>query len=154
MTEFSNIKIMIVEDNPGMLTIMSAILRGLGFPNQKFAEDGDAAFKLMPQYGPDLIITDIRMPKAGGLQFIRSVRSDLRDPINTTQILVVTAHATQTDVRSCLASGIDHFLAKPFTPRSLAQRLNALISEKREFVREPGYFGPRRHAPSASIQLQ
>ena len=131
-----------------MRTITSMVLRGLGVPNQRFAEDGEDALRLIREYTPDLLITDINMPKVDGLELIRTVRHDFPAPLNTTQILVITGYATAADVRSCLASGVDHLLTKPLSPAALAQRLNAMITEDRQFVRVKDYFGPRRNAPS------
>ena len=149
MADYSTARILLVDDSLPMRTITSMILRGLGFPNQRFAEDEDTAFQLIREYTPDLIITDITRPSADGLQRIRTVRNDFPSPLNTTQILIITAYATEAHVRACLASGVDQMLIKPLAPASLALRLNVLMTEDRQFVREGGYFGPRRNAPSA-----
>lgn len=150
MADHTDVKVMIVEDNLSMRTIISTVLRSLGFSNQGFAEDGHVAFRLIPEYAPDLIVTDIKMPNGDGLDFIRAVRNKFPEPFNSTPILVITAHATERDVRESLASGIDQFLTKPLAPKSLAQRLNVLIEEERDFVREGDFFGPRRNAPSTA----
>lgn len=150
MPSRSSVKILLIEDCHPMRTITSMVLRSFGFLNQRFAEDGETAFQLVREYAPDLIITDITLPDIDGRQLIRRIRHELATPLNTTQILVLTAYATEVAVRSCLACGIDQFLAKPLAPAALAQRLNAMIDEERKFVRQNGYFGPIRYAPSGA----
>jgi two-component system chemotaxis response regulator CheY len=136
--------VLVIDDNVGMRSIMTAVLRALGFTAIRLADDAIEAQKLIPQVKPDLIITDLKMPVLDGVTFVRNLRADESNPFSEVPIIVSTGHTEEKHVRACIAAGVDQFLAKPITGRALAERISRALSPDREFVRVRGYNGPRR----------
>lgn len=145
-----NVNILVVDDNVGMRSIMTSLLRALGFPSIKLADDGEEALAIMHKVQPDLIITDLRMPVIDGIQFVRTLRADVENPFSTVPVIVATGHTEDRHVRACLAAGVDHFLAKPVTGQKLADRILRVINDERVFIRSDDYIGPKRPAALAA----
>jgi CheY-like chemotaxis protein len=134
----------VIDDNVGMRSIMTAVLRALGFTEIRLADDAVGAQKIIPQVKPDLIITDLKMPVLDGVTFVRNLRADESNPFSEVPIIVATGHTEEKHVKACIEAGVDQFLAKPITGRALAERITRALSPDRQFVRIGDYNGPRR----------
>ena len=147
--------VLVIDDNVGMRSIMTAVLRALGFTEIRLADDAIEAQKIIPQVKPDLIITDLKMPILDGVTFVRNLRADESNPFSEVPIIVATGHTEEKHVKACIAAGVDQFLAKPITGRALAERITRALSPDRQFVRIGDYNGPRRpmgrNYPTAEI---
>lgn len=87
------------------------------------ASNGEEGEQLITQQNPDLIITDVMMPKKDGLQLCR----DLRNKGNSTPLIMLTARSQEVDKVLGLELGADDYLAKPFGVRELIARVKALL---------------------------
>ena len=139
-----NLVVLVVDDNVGMRSIMTAVLRALGFGSIRLADDAIEAQKIILQVKPDLIITDLKMPVLDGVTFVRNLRADESHPFSEVPIIVATGHTEEKHVRACLEAGVDQFIAKPITGRALAERITHALAPDREFIRTGTYNGPRR----------
>lgn len=142
--ELSAIRTLVVDDHESMRSILSAILRALGFRILRSAKDGVEALRTIPVFRPDLIITDLRMPIMDGITLVRQLRADETNPFHQIPIIMVTGHAHEQNVRAAWAAGINEFLAKPVTGRDVADRIRRVIEDDRPFVRTEDYIGPAR----------
>ena len=136
--------VLVIDDNVGMRSIMTAVLRALGSTEIRLADDAIEARKMIPHVKPDLIITDLKMPVLDGVTFVRELRADESNPYSEVPIIVATGHTEEKHVKACIAAGVDQFLAKPITGRALAERISRALSPDRQFVRIGDYNGPRR----------
>lgn len=136
--------VLVIDDNVGMRSIMTAVLRALGFTEIRLADDAVEAQKIIPQVKPDLIITDLKMPVLDGVTFVRNLRADETNPFSEVPIIVATGHTEEKHVKACIAAGVDQFLAKPITGKALAERITRALSPDRQFIRTGEYNGPRR----------
>ncbi len=136
--------VLVIDDNVGMRSIMTAVLRALGFSEIRLADDAIEAQKIIPQVKPDLIITDLKMPVLDGVTFVRNLRADESNPFSEVPIIVATGHTEEKHVKACIAAGVDQFLAKPITGKALAERITRALSPDRQFIRTGDYNGPRR----------
>jgi CheY-like chemotaxis protein len=136
--------VLVIDDNVGMRSIMTAVLRALGFTEIRLADDAVEAQKIIPQVKPDLIITDLKMPVLDGVTFVRNLRADESNPFSEVPIIVATGHTEEKHVKACIAAGVDQFLAKPITGKALAERITRALSPDRQFIRTGDYNGPRR----------
>lgn len=141
---YPDVKILLVDTSPGMRGILSAVLRGLGFPSIHSANDTDHAKRMMQMVKPDLLILDLRPPLWKGLRFVRELRFDVDNPYSTVPIIVATGHTEEKHVRACVAAGVDQFLAKPISGQAMADRITQVILGDRVFVRTTNYAGPQR----------
>ena len=148
--------VLVIDDNVGMRSIMTAVLRALGFSEIRLADDAIEAQKVIPHVKPDLIITDLKMPILDGVTFVRNLRADESNPFSEVPIIVATGHTEEKHVKACIAAGVDQFLAKPITGRALAERITRALSPDRQFVRAGDYNGPRRpmgrNYPTAEVE--
>lgn len=109
---------LIAEDEPQMTMIIEYILAGRGFECVS-ARDGVAALELFREAEPDVVLLDVTMPRMGGLEVCRRIRSTSQVPI-----LLVTAHGEADDILAGFEAGADDYVSKPFDPRVLGTRVD------------------------------
>jgi CheY-like chemotaxis protein len=118
--------IMVVDDNPDIVTVVKTLLEGKGYKVQA-ACSGQEVFILLAKQKPDLIILDIMMPRMDGLE----VLTRLKSYSNTRLIPVVLLTAKQPD--EAIYGGYDiwadSYITKPFTNPQLLNVINRLIGE-------------------------
>ncbi len=90
--------------------------------------DGGAAVDACRAQRPDLAVFDVMMPGVSGLDAIHTIRHDA--DLSDLPVILLTARAQEADVESGLRSGADDYITKPFSPRELASRVEALLSSR------------------------
>jgi two-component system, OmpR family, response regulator MtrA len=91
--------------------------------------DGAAAIDACRDLKPDLAVLDVMMPGMSGLDAIRVIRSD--EAMADIPVILLTARAQESDVETGFDSGADDYITKPFSPRELASRVQALLARPR-----------------------
>ncbi len=89
--------------------------------------DGAAAVDACRAEKPDLAVLDVMMPGVSGLDAIREIRSD--PSLADLPVILLTARAQESDVETGFDSGADDYITKPFSPRELASRVEALLTK-------------------------
>ena len=89
--------------------------------------DGAAAVEACRAQKPDLAVLDVMMPGVSGLDAIREIRAD--PALADLPVILLTARAQESDVETGLGSGADDYITKPFSPRELASRVEALLAK-------------------------
>ncbi len=142
-----NIKILIVDDQDFIRSMLRQMLGVLGAREIYDAIDGEDAWEKLPIIEPDLIIADWEMQPMNGLQFTRRIRSDENSPNPYIPIIMMTGHSDLDRVMIARDSGINEFVAKPVAAKSLFTRIVNVVEHPRSFVRTDTFFGPdrRRH---------
>ncbi|PCK07465.1 MAG: DNA-binding response regulator [Alteromonadaceae bacterium] len=125
-------RIVIVEDEPDILEVLSYNLKREGYEVFS-ALDGSAGLALIQQKMPDLALLDIMLPGMDGLEICRNVKS--RNRTAHIPIIMITAKSEESDVVLGLGIGADDYIAKPFSPRELVARVKAML--RRNAVSEP-----------------
>ena len=120
-------KILIIEDNRDSRDILSKLLRMSGY-DVVSAADGEIGYTAAASHLPDLIITDIHMPKVDGIEFVKRVREN--GALARIPILVVTAFGGNM-AREAIMAGADASVEKPFDFDKFLGTVVALISQKR-----------------------
>ena len=115
-------KILLVEDEKGLVRTLSDLLRAQGYEVEAAADGNEGALKATTG-GFDLIILDIMLPGMSGWEVCRTIRREGRDVL----ILMLTARAHVTDRVSGLRLGADDYLTKPFDPSELLARVESLL---------------------------
>ena len=121
-------KILVVEDDPIVRELIEFKLSGGGH-QILLAADGEAGLATAQAERPDLIILDWMMPKLTGLQVCEAIRAD--PSIAETPVLLLTARAQESDVEQGFAAGVNDYLLKPFSPRELLSRVEALAAKRK-----------------------
>ncbi|MGA7105112.1 MAG: HD domain-containing phosphohydrolase [Candidatus Deferrimicrobiaceae bacterium] len=121
-------KILVVDDEPGVVDVLSAFLLKEGFEVES-APDGQEGLSKAQDIKPDLVLLDISMPKMNGFETCRM----LKDGIGTSGIPVVmfTAYADNESRITALKAGANDFVSKPFDNTELVVRVNNLLKVKK-----------------------
>ncbi len=125
--DFSNLKVLLAEDNAINQKVGSMVLKSLGILSD-VAENGKRAVEMQQQNGYDVILMDVHMPEMDGLEATRIIKQKYGDQagVKSPVIVAVTANAFKEDRDRCLAAGMDYYLSKPFKAHDL-QKLFATI---------------------------
>lgn len=116
--------ILIVEDDERLASLTQEYLQANGF-EVKVINRGDEAIDAIITEQPDLVVLDVMLPGADGVQVCRSVREKFSNPI-----LMLTARTDDMDQVLGLEMGADDYVAKPVKPRVLLARVKALLRRK------------------------
>ncbi len=119
-------KILIVEDNPQNMKLTLMTLRPYGY-NLLEATDGEEALKMVSRENPDLIITDIQMPKMDGLEVTRRLRQ--MPAFSHIPIIAVTAYAMRGDEEKIMEAGCNTYLPKPINTRELPRIIAEMLQQ-------------------------
>lgn len=118
-------KILVAEDEMIMLKTIELRLKKDGHEITT-CSDGREAIKKIEEINPDLIITDIMMPFASGLEIIETVK---RQSGNRIKIIVLSAMGQENVVLEAFQLGADDYITKPFSPNELSMRVRRYIPE-------------------------
>ncbi len=119
--------ILVAEDNPDNTFLLRELLSAKGY-RFLHAPDGRKAVELARQEEPDLIIMDIQMPELDGMEATKAIRkAGLRD----VPVIALTAKAMKGDREQILAAGCDDYVAKPFEPLGLLDKIEQWLHHKR-----------------------
>ena len=118
-------RIMMVDDSPSMRMLLRAALLDLGY-DVSVAEDGQAALaRFDADETPDLLITDINMPRLDGFGLIAAVRETLA--LRDLPILVLTTESSPEKKARARAAGATGWIVKPFHPEKLAAAIRRVL---------------------------
>ena len=120
MTDY---KILLVDDDHGLLEMLVSIFRRAGYTHLLTAATGTDALRIREREQPDMIVLDVMMPDMDGFAVLRAIRRTSRVPV-----LMLTARGEAEDRIEGLEIGADDYLAKPFLPKELLLRVNAILS--------------------------
>ena len=114
-------KALIVDDDLALSDIVSFTLRREHF-EVCVAHDGLNALEVWERENPDLVILDWNLPKLNGLEVCRRIRANSEVPI-----LILSARDEEDDIVTGLKEGADDYIVKPFSPRQLVARIQAVL---------------------------
>ncbi|HEY6806226.1 MAG TPA: PAS domain S-box protein [Pyrinomonadaceae bacterium] len=121
--------VLIVNDLPEQLVLMQNLLQKAGY-SVLTANDGLQGLNLARDKKPDLVISDVTMPRMNGLEFTKQLRSD--GELRLVPILLVSAHQKDTDsVVAGLKAGADDYLEVPFDATRLVAKVSRLLERSR-----------------------
>ncbi len=110
-------RVLVVDDDPSLAEMLGIVLRAEGL-EPAFVADGGRAVSAFREVRPDLVLLDLMLPGADGLQICREIRQESLVPI-----IMLTARADTVDVVKGLEAGADDYVVKPFKPIELVARI-------------------------------
>jgi len=113
--------VLVVDDEPTIREIVAGYLERDGYRTLE-AADGNRARELLERDPPDLVVLDVMLPGADGLELCRWIRSRSRLPV-----IMLTARGEESDRILGLELGADDYVTKPFSPRELAARVRTVL---------------------------
>jgi CheY-like chemotaxis protein len=120
MTIDTKSTVLVVDDEPGALTLISIMLERGGYGVLKAASAG-AAREVLGQHTPDLILLDITLPDRNGIEVCAWIRQQPRT--EKTPILMLSGMSDDTTIQRCMAAGANDYLVKPFRYINLLEKL-------------------------------
>jgi two-component system response regulator BaeR len=132
--------VFIVEDEAELASVTADYARAAGYVATLF-DDGAAALAAIRAAPPDLVVLDLMLPGLDGLSVCRAVRAFSELPI-----IMVTARVEEIDRLLGLESGADDYLCKPFSPRELIARIQAILRRTRAGARAQSGASASAHA--------
>ncbi|ADG91945.1 two component transcriptional regulator, winged helix family [Arcobacter nitrofigilis DSM 7299] len=122
MDDFKKYTILYIEDDEGVRTINSRFLNRM-FNELYEAKDGEEGYELYKKYHPDIILTDIKMPKLDGISLAKKIRQ--KD--TTTKIIISTAFSEKSYLLDAIELNLEKYIIKPLTSRNLLPALSKAV---------------------------
>lgn len=119
------IRVLVADDDPDIVSLVRLRLERAGYL-VSVAADGEQAWSAILADLPDLAVLDVTMPRLDGLELTRRLRTDARTA--GMPIVVLTAAVQAADAQRALAAGATEYVKKPFSPKALVARIDALLA--------------------------
>jgi two-component system phosphate regulon response regulator PhoB len=124
-------KILIVEDEPALAELLSYTFESAGFSVEQTA-DGEEALLIAQEFTPDIIILDWMIEQLPGIEVCRRLRKGKETA--AIPVIMLTARGEEEDRIRGLETGADDYVTKPFSPRELRARVEAVLRRTRPAV--------------------
>jgi len=146
----SRLRVLVVDDNHHMVTLVKTILLGFGIRDVLEAHDAIEAFEIMRNNQVDFLIVDIAMEPLNGIEFVTLVRTADDSPAQYIPIIMLSAYSERSKVEAARDAGATEFCSKPVTATEIYRKIASVVNAPRPFVRTRHFFGPdrRRHKNS------
>ena len=153
-TYLKSVRVLIVDDQDFIRSLLRHILGVLGCKHITDAISGEDAWDIILTNPPDLLIVDWEMRPMDGIELVNKVRNDPSSPDFFMPIIMITAHSERPRIIAARDAGINEFVMKPVSAKTLFSRLNAVIEHPRRFVRTEEYFGPDRRRKRVFVDFE
>lgn len=115
--------VLVVDDEPTISEVVSRYLERAGYA-ARTAADGLEAIRLVEESSPDLVVLDVMLPQVDGIRVLRHLREAEGSGV---PVILLTAKSEQDDKLTGLRAGADDYVVKPFSPRELVARVDAVL---------------------------
>lgn len=120
-------KILVVEDEKSLSEAYELILKSTGY-TVKLAADGEKALEIAETFKPHLILLDLRMPRVGGIEFLKRYEAKTKHP--DTKIIVFSNLDTQSEIDEAYALGASHYILKAWaSPKELIRVITETLQQ-------------------------
>jgi DNA-binding response OmpR family regulator len=119
--------VLLVDDDPVILRLLEVNFEIEGFA-VRTAGDGQEGFDVAKAEQPDVVVSDVMMPRMNGLQLVAALKAD--DATKAIPVLLLSAKAQVHDIRAGLDAGADDYVTKPFEPSDLVERVTKLLTQR------------------------
>lgn len=142
----SKLSVLVADRDYRTATLVQRILFSFGFRNLDITTSGESAMALLRSRPYDIIITELTMSPVDGLTLIKTIRAAKDDERirRDIPILMLTARTDIKTVSTARDAGVTEFVAKPFSAKTISNRIIQIIDNPRAFVDSPVYVGPDR----------
>ena len=130
-------RLLLVDDEPGLRTAVKAYLEDEGF-HVMTAVDGLDGWEKAQQLMPDLVISDVMMPRCDGYGLLEKMRADER--LGGTPVIFLTAKGMTADRTQGYLAGVDDYIPKPFDPDELVARVRNVVRRQDRLLTEAARF--------------
>ena len=131
------VRLLLVDDEPGLRTAVKAYLEDEGF-QVTTANDGEEGWGAAQNLLPDVVITDVMMPRCDGYGLLKRLRADER--LGGTPVIFLTAKGMTADRIAGFQAGADDYIPKPFDPDELVARVHNVVRRQERLLAEAARF--------------
>lgn len=154
--DLSALRVLVVDGNRNMRSILRMILSEIGMRNIQTAADPHDALKILEQGGTDLLLTESTVAAGeDGLAIVKWVRKHPASPDPYIPILIVSGFTDEAAVRAAQDAGVNDFIAKPVSVMTVYKHLATLIEldNRRPYIRAGGFLGPDRRRREVPVTV-
>lgn len=129
------LKILLIDDNPNMRSLIETILLNGGVSEVRQAESCVEALAMLREpngWEPNFLLVDYVMDSLNGIQFTRRIRQEIDKPGSRIPIILVTGYFDQARLIEAMAAGADDLVAKPFATKTLMRRIQQTLDLHRQ----------------------
>lgn len=148
-----DILVMVADHSIHVRRILRDVLIRSGIKRLLEASDGAEALEMFTSAVPDIMIVDWDLPMLSGEEFARLVRSTATSPAPKSALLMMLGQPQKRIVDRAIRSGVTDILLKPFSPKALCQRIDAILHNPTHFVQTETGFRSLARMPSESARL-
>lgn len=130
-------RLLLVDDEPGLRAAVQAYLEDDGF-EVSTASDGDEGWQKAQEMMPDVVISDVMMPRCDGYGLLKRMREDER--LGGTPVIFLTAKGMTADRTQGYIAGVDDYIPKPFDPEELVARVRNVVRRQDRLLTEAARF--------------
>jgi CheY-like chemotaxis protein len=145
-------RVLVVDDDYYMRKVIRSLLQANGIRTCYDAMDVPSGLEAIITLNPDVVILDWDMPDINGADFMRIVRSPLTFPVPAVPIVMLTGHIEREQVLEAVRLGVNEFLCKPVSAKTIYERIVSIRAKPREMVRIGNYYGPAPRNGAADIE--
>ena len=159
---WDRICVLVVDDNAFMVQLLISTLKSLGMENAVGESNCANAIERLKLSNTDpiganlgevdLILSDYLMPGVDGNLFLRWIRTGDDVPDRFVPFVMVSGAADRHVVEAARDAGVTEFLAKPYSAKSLADRILTVVNNPRQYILCKGYFGPDRRRTKVAVE--
>ena len=120
-------KILVVDDEIHIVQIVKFNLEKRGGYEVLTAKNGEEGLEIARSEKPDLILSDVMMPKMSGFEFCEALKKD--DEIKLIPFIILTAKGQENDIKTGEELGVDDYITKPFSPKALLEKVAEILGE-------------------------
>jgi CheY-like chemotaxis protein len=136
------LSVLVVDDNAFTRKVVRSLLNNIGVKKVYEAPDGIAGLEQVRAVYPDVVLLDWEMPLLNGPEFVRIVRSPGVFPLPDVPIIMLSSHGERRRIVEAIRLGVNEFLCKPVSTKTLANRLISIVAKPRASVQVGDYYGP------------
>jgi DNA-binding response OmpR family regulator len=135
-------RVLVIDDDHYMRKVVRSLLQANGIRTFYDAQDGATGLEAIISLNPDVVILDWDLPDINGAEFMRIVRSPLTFPAPAVPVIMLTGQIERKTVLEAVRLGVNEFLCKPISAKTIFERIVAIRAKPREMVRIGDYYGP------------
>jgi CheY-like chemotaxis protein len=139
-----DLSVAVCDPNSYIRRLLTGTLRGFGASKIFEIDSSTVLQKVLSHQKIDMLLCDARLQPVGGLDVAKAIRNDPNSENRTIPILILSSDTRDIIVKAARDAGANMVIAKPFSPKTLYQKLSWLAMSRRPFIDTATYFGPER----------
>ena len=145
-------KVLLIDDDYYMRKVIRSLLLAVGIKDVHEAANGVDGLEAIPQIIPDVVVLDWEMPQLTGGEFMRMLRAPGKYAHPDVPVIMLTGHVERERVIEAIRLGVNEFLCKPVSAKSLHQRILSIRGNPRPMVRIGDYYGPEPRKVKSNVR--